>query len=332
MTKIYAYSIRPDEEPALKEWQAQHPEVTVAYTDTALTATSADLAAGADAVVGLQTTEYTRAAIEKLATNGTRYLSIRNVGTDNIHRDVLREFGFKLSNVPVYSPNAIAEHAVIQLSRLVRRTKVMDNKVASRDLRWSPTIGREVRTITVGVIGTGNTGKVAIQILQGFGAKVIAYNRSHDPELAAQGIYVDSLDELYAQADAITLHIPGGPSTYHMLDADTFAKMKDGVVIVNCARGSVIDTTALVAALDSGKVGAAALDVYENENDVFYQDWRDKEFPDTVLNDLIDRENVLITPHAAFYTTKAVSEMVQQSMDNALTFINGGQPESEIEC
>ncbi|HEY4399103.1 MAG TPA: D-2-hydroxyacid dehydrogenase [Lactobacillaceae bacterium] len=327
--KIFAYGIRDDELPALNAWRAAHPAVEVAYTTELLTPQTAHLAAGADSAVVYQQLPYTRETLTALAQEGVTNMSLRNVGTDNIDFDAARDLHFNLSNVPVYSPNAIAEHSIIQMSRLLRRTKPLDAKVAQHDLRWAPTIGREMRMQTVGVIGTGHIGRVAIQILQGFGAKVIAYDKYPNPDLA--DLYVDSLDELYAQADVITVYVPGVPENHHLINAASIAKMKDGVVLINVARGNLMNLDDVIAGLDSGKIGDFAMDVYEHEVGLFNQDWSNQAFPDAKIADLIARENVLVTPHTAFYTTKAVQEMVYQSFDAAVSFANGQTPNIAIE-
>ncbi|CAH1852607.1 D-2-hydroxyacid dehydrogenase [Convivina praedatoris] len=324
--KIFAYGIRDDEKPSLKDWEAANPEIEVDYTQELLTPETAKLAAGADSAVVYQQLDYTRETLEALAAVGVTNLSLRNVGTDNIDFDAARELKFNISNVPVYSPNAIAEHSMIQLSRLLRRTKPMDEKVVRHDLRWAPTIGREMRMQTVGIIGTGHIGRVAINILKGFGAKVIAYDKYPNAELQAEGLYVDSLDELFAQADAISLYVPGVPENQHLINADSIAKMKDGVVLVNVARGNLMDLDAVIDGLNSGKIADFAMDVYENEVGLFNKDWEGKEFPDPKIADLIARDNVLVTPHIAFYTTKAVQEMVHQSFDAAVAFAKGETP------
>ncbi|CAK1222883.1 D-2-hydroxyacid dehydrogenase [Fructobacillus evanidus] len=328
--KVFAYGIRDDEVPALKSWQEENPTVEVDYTNEVLTADTVALAKGANSVVTLQLDPYGADVLEGLADLGIKNLSLRNVGTETIDFEAAKRLGFNLSNVPVYSPNAIAEHAMIQLSRLLRRTKPMDAKVAKHDLRWAPTIGREVRMQTVGVIGTGNIGRKAINILKGFGAKVIAYDKYPNKELQEEGLYVDTLDELFAQADAISLHVPGVPENVHLVNEESLAKMKDGVVIVNTSRGNLIDTDAAIAALDSGKISDLALDVYEEEVGIFDHDWSHEKLPDDKLADLITRDNVLITPHVAFYTTKAIHEMVYQSMSAAVAFANGETPDNAL--
>ena len=258
-------------------------------------------------------------------------MSLRNVGIDNIALDTAKELGFTITNVPVYSPNAIAEHAAIQTARILRQTKVMDEKVAKGDLRWAPTIGREVRDQTVGIIGAGHIGQVYMKIMEGFGAKVIAYDLRKKPFLEEQGYYVDSLNDLYAQADVISLHVPAIEETINMINDEVIAKMKDDAVLVNVSRGALVDTDAVIRALDSGKLYGFVLDTYEDEVGAFNQDWTKAEFPDARLNDLIHRPNVLVTPHTAFYTTHAVHNMVDKALDNNLAMVMGKQPATPVE-
>ena len=307
MTKIFAYAIRKDEEPFLNEWKDAHKDIEVEYTDQLLTPETAKLAKGADGVVVYQQLDYTPETLQALADAGVTKMSLRNVGVDNIDMDKAKELGFEITNVPVYSPDAIAEHAAIQAARVLRQDKRMDEKMAKRDLRWAPTIGREVRDQVVGVVGIFK-----------------------NPELEKKGYYVDSLDDLYKQADVISLHVPDVPANVHMINDESIAKMKDGVVIVNCSRGPLVDTDAVIRGLDSGKIFGFVMDTYEGEVGVFNEDWEGKEFPDARLADLIDRPNVLVTPHTAFYTTHAVRNMVTKAFDNNLKMINGEKPDSPV--
>ena len=250
MTKIFAYAIREDEKPFLKEWEDAHKDVEVEYTDKLLTPETAALAKGADGVVVYQQLDYTAETLQALADNGITKMSLRNVGVDNIDMAKAKELGFQITNVPVYSPDAIAEHAAIQAARILRQDKRMDEKVARHDLRWAPTIGREVRDQVVGVVGTGHIGQVFMKIMEGFGAKVIAYDIFKNPELEKKGYYVDSLDDLYKQADVISLHVPDVPANVHMINDKSIAEMKQDVVIVNVSRGPLVDTDAIIRGLD----------------------------------------------------------------------------------
>ncbi|MBU7538045.1 D-2-hydroxyacid dehydrogenase [Leuconostoc lactis] len=329
--KIFAYGIRNDEKPALEDWKSAHPEVEVDYTQELLTPETAALAKGSDSVVVYQQLDYTPETLKALAEAGVTNMSLRNVGTDNIDFETAKALDFNISNVPVYSPNAIAEHAAIQVAALLSQAKVMENKVQKRDLRWEPTIRREVRDQVVGVVGTGHIGRVFLEIMRGFGAKVVAYDVYRNPELEAEGVYVDTLDELLEQSDIVSLHVPHIPGVNdQMINAETIAKMKDDAVLVNVSRGLLVDTDAVVAALDSKKLFGFVMDTYEGEVGVFNKDWSENGLEDKRLDDLISRENVYVTPHTAFYTTHAVREMVHQSFDAAVAFAKGETPANAV--
>ncbi|MCH4164834.1 MAG: lactate dehydrogenase, partial [Lentilactobacillus diolivorans] len=202
---------------------------------------------------------------------------------------------------------------------------------ANGDLRWAPDIADELNQMTVGVFATGRIGRAAIQIYKGFGAKVIAYDIFHNPELEKEGIYVDSPDELYAKSDVLSIHAPATKENEHMLNDDAFSKMKDGVYILNPARGTLVDTDALIRALDSGKVAGAALDVYEDEVGIFNTDFGSfDKIPDERLKNLMKRENVLVTPHIAFYTKRAVRNMVYFAMDANKSLIQTGKSDKLV--
>lgn len=328
--KIIAYGIRDDEQPYLKQW-SKDQGIEVKAVGDLLDEKTVDLAKGYDGAVVYQQKPYTAAVLDKLAANGVTNLSLRNVGVDNVDADAVKRNGFKVTNVPAYSPEAIAELTVTQLMRLLRRTPTFDRKQAHGDLTWAPDIADELNSMTVGVVATGRIGRAAMKIYQGFGAKVIAYDVYHNPELEKQGIYVDTMDELYAQADVISLHAPATKDNDKMLNDDAFSKMKDGVWILNPARGALIDTDALIRALDSGKVAGAALDVYEDEVGIFNTDFGSFDaIPDERLKNLMKRENVLVTPHIAFYTKTAVKNMVQFALNNNKQLIETGKAENEV--
>ncbi|MDM7515318.1 D-2-hydroxyacid dehydrogenase [Lentilactobacillus sp. TOM.63] len=330
--KIIAYGIRADEKPFLDKWSEGNPTVEVASTAELLDENTVDQAKGADGVVTYQQKPYTASVLDKLGSFGIKYLSLRNVGVDNVDATAAKRNGIQVTNVPAYSPQAIAEFTVTQLMRLLRRTPTFDNKMANGDLRWAPDIAEELNQMTVGVYATGRIGRAAIQIYQGFGAKVIAYDIYHNPQLEKEGIYVETPDELYAKADVISLHAPATKENEHMLNDEAFAKMKDGVYILNPARGILVDTDALIKALDSGKVAGAALDTYEDEVGVFNNNFGSfDKIPDDRLKNLMKRENVLVSPHIAFYTKRAVRNMVYYAMDANKSLIETGQSDKLVE-
>lgn len=313
--KIIAYGIREDERPYVKNWQWANPDVELVWTDKLLDVESAELAKGCDGVVAYQQKNYSADLLKRLHEMNIHNLSLRNVGIDNVDTKAAVKYGFKITNVPVYSPAAIAEFGVTQLLNLLRRTKEFQNKFAKRDYRWAPNIGKELNQQTVGIVGAGHIGRVMAHICRGFGARVMVYNHRPKPDLVKAGVFTDSLDELYKESTVISLHVPAVKSTYHMLNRDSFAKMQKGVLIINMSRGSLIDEQDLIEALDSGQVGGAALDVLEDETKIFNKDMANQPSNYPAFDNLESRENVLITPHTAFYTDEAVRNMVEQSLD-----------------
>lgn len=330
--KIYLYGVREDEKGYLTEWHNAHPEVEIDYTDQIFNDDTVDLAKGATGVVFLQTQPYSRTALKKLHDFGVSKISVRNVGLDGFDFKDLRDYKYSLTNVPVYSPNAIAEHTTSLMLRLLRRVPEFDDKFNNTDFRWFPTIGEEINGKTVGIVGTGHIGSVVARIMMAMGAKVVAYDIKPNPFLENLGVYVDSLDEVLAQADILTLHTPLAKRDIHMIDDDAISKMKDGAIIINAARGGLIDTDALIAALDSGKIGGAGLDVLETENDVFQKKFNSlDEVDDPQFKNLIKRDNVIITPHTAFYTTTAVHNMVFDSLNDNLRMQQGKEPKYPVD-
>ncbi|KRM57049.1 hypothetical protein C5L31_001550 [Secundilactobacillus malefermentans] len=328
--KIIAYGIRDDEKPYLDQW-SKDQGIEVKAVSELLDEDTVSLAEGYDGAVVYQQKPYTASVLDKLASYGIKSLSLRNVGVDNVDADAIKRNGFTVTNVPAYSPEAIAELTVTQLMRLLRRTPVFDKKQAAGNLMWAPDIADELGHMTVGIVATGRIGRAAMRIYKGFGAKVIAYDVFHNPELEKEGIYVDSMDELYAKADVISLHAPATKENEHLLNDDAFSKMKDGVWILNPARGALIDTDALIRALDNGKVAGVALDVYEDEVGIFNTDFGSFDaIPDERLKNLMKRDNVLVTPHVAFYTRTAVKNMVQFALNNNKQLIETGTAENVV--
>lgn len=330
--KIYLYGVREDEKGYIKEWEKEHKDIDIDFTHKIFDNKTADLAEGSDGIVLLQTQAYPKTALKKLQDFGISKISVRNVGLDGFDFKDLRDLGFSLTNVPVYSPNAIAEHTIGLTLRLLRRVPEFDQKFADGDFRWFPTIGEEINGKTVGIIGTGHIGSVVARIMMAMGANVVAYDIKPNPYLENLGIYVDSIEDVLKQSDIITLHTPLAKKDLHMIDKLAFSKMKDGVIFINAARGGLVDTDALIAALDSGKVGGAGLDVLESENDVFQKKFDTiNDVKDPQFKALINRKNVIITPHTAFYTTTAVHNMVFDSLNDNLKMLQSKTPKYPVD-
>jgi D-lactate dehydrogenase len=327
--KFIAYGVRKDEEGYANAWSQEHG-VEVKLVSELLNKETVKLAKGYDAIIAYQQLPYEDEIFTTMKEYGIKDLSIRNVGVDNIPADVAKANDVRVTNVPSYSPSAIAELAISGLMQLLRRMPEFNEKLAKGDFRWEPDIAKELHTMTVGVVGTGRIGRAGINIYKGFGAKVLGYDVFHNPELEKEGMYVDTTDELFAQADVITLHAPATKENYHMINKDSIAKMKDGVYIINTARGDLLNAEDLLAAVKSGKVAGAVLDVYENEVGIFNSDFTGKEIPDATLKALMEQKNIILTPHVAFYTETAVKNMVDVSFDSAADMVSKGESKNEV--
>lgn len=327
--KMIAFSVRDDEEKFFKEWSAQN-NIQVDLIKDPLTDQTMNKIAGHDAILALQTGSFPASMFSRAKEKGIKVFSLRNVGVDNVDLKAATDNDIAVTNVPAYSPTAIAEFSVTLLLQLLRKVETFRKRSVNQDFRWAGNVGQEIHDKTVGVIGTGRIGKAAISIYRGFGAKILAYDPFPDPKLATEGIYVDTKEELYHRADIITLHMPASLKDKHMVDAQAISEMKDGVYLINTARGLLVDTKALIAGIRSGKVAGAGLDTYENESPLFNHDLRGKKIEDPLFNDLRSLENVLVTPHVAFYTDTAAQNMVQLSLNNAKSVIETGTSDSIV--
>ena len=288
-----------------------------------LSTETASAAKGARAVCIFVNDSADRACLEALLALDVKLVALRCAGHNNVDLDAARSLGLAVVRVPAYSPHAVAEHAVGLLLTLNRKIHRAYNRV--RDLNFSLTglVGFDIFRKTVGIIGTGKIGRIAAQIFRGFGANVIAYDPFPDLDWAnAHDVHYADMNVLLAASDILSLHLPLAPDTFHLLNANSISKMKPGVFIVNTSRGKLIDTTSLIAALKSGQIGGVALDVYEEEEGVFFQDLSGQVLLDDELSHLLIFPNVLITAHQAFLTHEALSEIARVTTENILAFQN----------
>ncbi len=326
--KIIAYGARVDEIAYLTQWgQTSGHELTI--RTELLTEDTIHYAQGYDGINCLQTTPYSAAMFEKMGEYGIKYLTIRNVGTDNIDFEAAKKAGVRIANTPAYSPNAIAEFSVTMTLNLLRRLGEVEAALKADDYGKSTTfIGRELAQQTVGVIGAGRIGQAAIRLFNGFGAKVLAYD-PHPVHTDLECEYVD-LPTLYAQSDVIDLHIPGIAANDHIINAEAIAQMKPDTVIINTARGNLIDTQALLDALEAGKLGGAGIDTFENESSALVNFDQTGHFHDPLWDVLLQRDDVLLAPHIAYYTQTAVHNMVFYSLGYLIDFLTTGATETEV--
>lgn len=291
-------------------------EFEIKYYETRLTADTCTLAEGCNVVCVFVNDDVNREVIDKLQAMGVKLIALRCAGYNNV--DIEYAYGkIHVVRVPAYSPYAVAEHAMALLLTSIRR--IHKAYIRTKDFNFSLNglTGFDLHGKTVGVVGTGKIGRIFIDICRGFGMYIIAYDKF---PAADSGIEYVSLDELFEKSDIISLHCPLTDENRHMINADTMEKMKKGVVIINTSRGALIDSEALVEGIKARKIGAACLDVYEEESNVFFHDYSNHIVNDDVLARLISMPNVIVTSHQAFLTNEALANIADTTLNNVREF------------
>lgn len=261
--------------------------------------------------------------VHALAAEGVELIALRCAGYNNVDLEACRETGLSVVRVPAYSPHAVAEHTVALMLMLNRRLHHAYNRNRAGQFVLDGLTGFDMVGKTVGVVGTGEIGRTLTNILMGFGCRVLAHDREPDPTLVRSGVVYVDLSELWAESHIVSLHVPLFESTHHLLDETALSKMRDGVMIINTSRGGLIDTPALVSALKSGKVGSAGLDVYEEEQGVFWTDRSFEPLSDDVLSRLLSFPNVVVTSHQGFLTHEALGNIADTTIANIAAFADG---------
>jgi D-lactate dehydrogenase len=286
-------------------------------------------AEGADAICLFVNDALDRSSLEALQAAGVKHVALRSAGFNHVDVTAARDLGISVTRVPAYSPHAVAEHTVALLLTLNRKIHRAFNRVREQNFSLNGLVGFDLHGKTVGIIGTGKIGRIAAQIFRGFGCRVLASDVTPDPAWATGvGVEYTALDELLAQSDVVSLHVPLFPETFHLLNAETIARMKPGAYLVNTSRGKLVDTRALIGALKTGRLGGVALDVYEEEEGIFFEDHSGEVLQDDELSRLLTFHNVLITSHQAFFTEEALSEIARVTTEN-LARLAAGQPALE---
>ena len=326
MIKVAFYDAKPYDKPSFERYGEAHG-VEFKYLEAKLCEDTADLAKGCNAVCVFVNDTVNAAVIDRLYALGIKLVALRSAGYNNV--DVRHAFGkIHVVHVPAYSPYAVAEHAMALLLTSVRRIHKAYNRTREFNFSLNGLTGFDFHGKTVGVIGTGKIGRIFIDICRGFGMKVIAYDPYPTDNVEIE--YV-SLDELFAQSDVISLHCPLNDGTFHTVNGDAIAKMKKGVVIVNTSRGALIDAEALLNGIKSRKIGAACLDVYEEEADIFFEDRSGHIMNDDLLARLISMPNVIVTSHQAFLTEEALANIAETTVNNIRSlFDNDGACDNEL--
>jgi D-lactate dehydrogenase len=325
MITTAVYDTKPYDRDSLQGASA-NTELDWRFLEFRLTRETAALAQGAPAVCVFVSDRVDRPCLEALAAGGVKLVALRCTGFNHVDIAAAKSLKIAVTRVPVYSPYAVAEHAIALLLTLNRRVHRAFNRVREMNFSLHGLVGFDLHGKTAGIVGTGKIGRIVAQILRGFGMRVLAFDPFPAPDWAAQqGVeYVDAFT-LAGLSDVISLHIPLTAETRHVIRRETINRMKPGVILVNVSRGALIDTTALIEALKSGRLGGVALDVYEEEEGIFFEDLSSQVLQDDELARLLTFPNVLITSHQAFLTREALSDIARTTIEN-ITALALGQP------
>ena len=326
--KIAFFDAKPYDKPTF-DLYANARGITVKYFETKLTEDTAPLANGFDCVCIFVNDRIDAKIIDILCSLGVRLIALRCAGFNNVDIKYAKD-KICVVRVPAYSPYAVAEHAIALLLTSVRRTHKA--YIRSKDFNFSLNglTGFDLHSKTVGVIGTGRIGRAFIDICKGFGMKVLAYDKYPSPEICSDNVKYVSLDELFKKSDIISLHCPLTEETYHVIDEATINKCKNGFVLINTSRGALVDSDALLDGIKSRKVGAACLDVYEEESDIFFEDNSGHIMEDDTLARLISMPNVIVTSHQAFLTEEALLNIADVTISNVVEFFENGECKNKV--
>ena len=300
------------------------------YFEAPLNENTTNLTQGYKAVCVFVNDKVNKKVIEKIADNGVKLIALRCAGFNNVDREAAKAHNITVVRVPHYSPQAVAEHAAALILTLNRKTHKAYNRVRESNFSLERLTGFDLYGKTVGVIGTGFIGSIFCRIMLGFGCKVVAFDVNKSDELEQAGVTYLPLDELFSQSEIISLHCPLNPHTHHLINAQAFSKMKNGVMLINTSRGALVDTQAAIDALKSEKLGYLGIDVYEQEEHLFFKDLSESIIRDDLIARLISFPNVLITAHQGFFTREALEEITVTTLENISRFEAGEKSGNEV--
>tara|TARA_R110000744_G_C19303688_1_gene556000 strand:+ start:243 stop:1250 length:1008 start_codon:yes stop_codon:yes gene_type:complete len=327
--KLLVYSAKDFEIPFLNN--ANNKLHKVSFTKDALNSETAIQAVGHNAVSIFSGDDASSIVLEKLSDLGVRYISLRSAGYNNVHLKTAHKYGLKVANVPEYSPYSIAEHAVALLQALNRKVILADRQVHSFNFLQNNLMGFDLNGKTVGIIGTGKIGSVMAKIMSGFGCKILANDLKPDYKLVQlYDLTYTSVEKICKQSDIISLHIPLTQENYYLIDKQKLALMKPEVILINTARGALVETKELISALEEKAIGGYCTDVYEKEIGSFFKDNSTEGIKDTQLMKLLSFPNVLLTPHQGFITKEALTNIAEVTFENLKSWEEGKPSKNEL--
>jgi len=303
----------------------------IQYLEARLTPVTSQLAAGARGVCAFVNDDLGGEVLTALHAGGVRLIALRSAGFNHVDLPKAIDLGLTVARVPAYSPHAVAEHTVAMMLSLNRKIHRAHARVREGNFALDGLLGFDMHGRTVGLVGTGKIGTVVARILSGFGCRLVAYDVAVNPECANMGVQYRSLEDVWKHSDIVSLHAPLTDDTRHMVDAAAIAQMKPGVMFVNTSRGALVDTAALIGGLKSGHVGCVGLDVYEEEEQLFFRDLSAQVIQDDVFARLLTFPNVLITAHQAFFTREALHAISAITLENVSAFDQGRRTGNELQ-
>lgn len=326
--KVTVYNCRPFDERDMFERFGKELDIELVLCPDAPNAENAALAKGSECI-DIITSKMPADLLKVFADYGVKYVTTRTIGYDHIDVKAAKELGMTVANAP-YGPHGVADYAVMLILMTIRKMKRIIERTNIQDYSLAGIQGRELKDLTVGIIGTGRIGRTVLQNLSGFGCKLIAYDLYESEDVKKMGVPYVTLEEMWQQADVISLHAPLTDDNFHMIDSEAIAGMKDGVMIVNTARGGLIDSEALISGIESGKIGGAGLDVVENEFGLYYYDHKSDILNNRELAVLRGFPNVTVSHHMAFYTDECVKTVVRDSLLGCKCFVEGKENPWEV--
>nr|WP_173481469.1 MULTISPECIES: 2-hydroxyacid dehydrogenase [unclassified Marinobacterium] len=327
--KAIVFSARKDEKSYLIDaFEASGHEVM--FEEVHLNRKTAELAAGFDAVVVFVNDQLDESCLERLAELSVKTVALRCAGYNNVNLDAAKRLGLSVVRVPAYSPYAVAEHALTLLMTLNRHVHKAYNRVREGNFLLDGLVGRDIHRKTVGVVGTGNIGSVFCQIMRGFDCRLLAYDPNPSQDLIEQGVEYVELDSLLEQSDFISLHCPLTAQTHHVISERALALMKPKAMLINTSRGGLVDTKAVINALKQGGLSGLAIDVYEEESDLFFEDQSNRVIADDDLMRLMTFPNVIVTGHQAFLTEEALTNIAQTTANNLTCLEQNASCENQL--
>lgn len=327
MMQVTVYNCRPFDEKELFLEYAKELGIDLVLCNDAPDLNNVSLCKGSRCV-DVITSKIDAPLIKAFHEQGVEYITTRTIGYDHIDLEAAGKYGIKVGNAP-YGPNGVADYTVMLILMSIRKMGAILGRTNLQDYTLQGLNGRELRDLTVGVIGTGRIGSTVIRNLSGFGCRILAYDLYEKDEVKQLATYVP-LEKIWKESDVITLHTPLTEDNHHLINADTIAQMKDGVVIVNTARGALIDSDAFIDAIENGKIGAAGLDVVENEFGLYYYDHKSDILKNRELAMLRSFPNVTVSHHMAFYTKNYVETVVKDSLKSCKLYMEGTKNPWEV--